>query len=809
MAVVMHFFQHRPLLNDKEEKMKKFMTYLALLTFFATMSLPATALAVTDANVSAAVAGGQAYLVAEQITPVFGTGVIRSKITTSNFPAANNGPAVGDTDKRFVDISEDGNTLTLSGPTVNDTNDVYTRTSGNAGPAGTWKTADKAETLTISGDGTFTLTVVDGENTYTATGTYTYNETEKYLKSGGYWNDGNQTSYPLTSTAFAVAALLEIGYDRNSDVILGGILYILQHVDNDTASDSFGAFTGEKDTYTTGACLIAVSLYNDPGDEMRTIIQNGVAYLLSSQIKLPDDTNPFYGGWSYEKETSTDWADLSNTQFAVMGLWYANRYLGETLSGQAWTEALLKYIQRCHGWYNPAFLVLNTSTSDFPEAFGPAAGTDHMTIVTGADGVVDYAAALTVKMGNNDTLTFTRVKGTGTETSIAGDWQVVEGTTTTTTLHFNGDGTYTATGTDDNGTYAASGTYEVLNQTWNDQNWVKTNHDIWGRDGAFSYEPDSQSFYGYGTMLGAGLWCLGMTGQDTNPMVDIAVAFFADDAHYGWGDSLGGINVGGSGAYYYSVYAMAKGLTATIGPKQKVGGHDWVQDLKDEMVDPANGHIQTVAASDPTQNYWAGTTWGDGGDIMGTSWVLMSLAFADPNVESPHKILADDPNLDNPIKGSITLTVKNGVTISGAIRSAIADAVKGLTVTMPIGAIKFRLNHVPVGGTAEMDIEIPGAGLDKANLHSFVKDDGTAKGSLKQGLKWFKMANGNWKGLSNVPIEIDRDAGVIKVTLRDGGPEDADGVANGIIEDPGAPGIDEGSSGGDNNDDICFIQSLF
>ena len=63
-----------------------------------------------------------------------------------------------------------------------------------------------------------------------------------------------------------------------------------------------------------------------------------------------------------------------------------------------------------------------------------------------------------------------------------------------------------------------------------------------------------------------------------------------------------------------------------------------------------------------------------------------------------------------------------------------------------------------------------------------------ADGTVKAGLNWFKVAGGTWKG-TGVPITVDLVNKVITVKLTDGGSEDADGVVNGKIVDPGAPGF--------------------
>lgn len=747
---------------------------------------------VTDQEVSAAVAGGQRYLVAQQEAPVFGTGAAVFTVVTSDFPEGT-GPQEGEVYSPFVDLSGE-NTMVLFGPTVYDSEDTYTLEGVADGIVGTWQMSnDGTETFTINANDTFTYTETNG-TTYTATGTYTYNPDTQWLKSGGYWND-NRQGQKVASTGTAVAALLETGYDRNSEVIEAGIMYLKQFVHNDPEDNYFGAIFDEyggDGNYNNAIALVALSLYNDPSPAYQAIIQNSVNFIKSYQNLSPaPETNSYYGAWSYNWDPSPSGGDLSNTQFATMGLWYGYQYLGKAVPSEAWASALLQYLKRCQLWDNPDMLILNFANSDFPVESGLTAGTYHMTLVSvGAEEMV-------IKEQNTGDETSLDREGAGT--TIVGTWHLYsEDGDATFTLNNNGTFTVAGKNASETENYSASGTYEHKTiGGWNDQAWV-ANYDVWGQYGNFSYSSTGSSFT-TGTMLGAGLWCLGMIGQDTSDMANVAVGYFANDDNYTWDTGL-------SSNYYYAVYAMAKGLTATVGTSQKVGKYEWVQDLKDMLVDPDNEKILTVAESDPVQNYWQGAGGLDGGNILCTSWVLMSLAFSDINTESPQKILADDPVMDYPNRGRITLTVKNGVTISGAVRTAVEDAEKGTTVTMPIGAMKFTLNHVPVGGTAVLEIQVPENALDPTDKHSFINADG----SIKDGLNWFKIKQGAWKKVDSVPIEIDKEANVIRVTLKDGGPEDDDGQADGKIVDPAAPGYgtEAPATGLDSGSDFCFIRTV-
>ncbi|QTA82229.1 terpenoid cyclase domain-containing protein [Desulfonema limicola] len=501
---------------------------------------------------------------------------------------------------------------------------------------------------------------------------------EGNLTDGGYWTDSRQRE-PLASTAFAVSALLETGVPRTDQTVIDGVNYIKQYVNEDGGI----YMPSNRSNYINAACLVALSLYGIPGAdaEYDTMVQNSMDYSLSRQnLPLPEGSlqtpeeyyGAYYGGWTYRKTSSGEQSqgDLSNTQFAVMGLWYAHRYLGKSTIGEPWSEALFTYLKRCHGWYD-----------------------------------------------------------------------------------------------EENG------------QTWNDQAWAK-NKNVVGTDGGFSYKPDYAEFYPGGSMTAAGIWSLFMIGHDQHEMINIAIEWF--DHNYTWDINPGAYYSGDMSAYYYYVYSMAKALTSVLG-NQLVGEHDWIQDLKDTMLEKM---IEVDGNEIPAQNYWAGTGSLDGGNIIATSWVLMSLAFAAPDVESPEKILADDPNLETPIPGSVTISADGDVTISDTLRVSFQEAEIDPDVVLPVGGFEFTFNKVGQGEATVLTIKLPKGALEPGGENSFINEDG----SQKEGLAWFKIQEGKWVGLPDVLIEIDMEAYSLQVTLKDGGPEDADGLVNGKIVDPGAPG---------------------
>jgi hypothetical protein len=281
---------------------------------------------------------------------------------------------------------------------------------------------------------------------------------------------------------------------------------------------------------------------------------------------------------------------------------------------------------------------------------------------------------------------------------------------------------------------------------------------------------------------GGGMWSLAMIGQteaklnptDTATMLQNAVTWYSNN--YTWQYSQ---------AYMYAIYGVSKALTASIGPGALVGTHDWATDMKSEVINSAHRTHVDAVGDVPAYDYWDSNSGLDPQAVAQTAWVLTSLAFASTTTESTEKLLAQQDPLDNTVRGLVTLHTTGGVTISSAERGLVGAASLGANVVLPIGSLNFTLNNVTVGGTALLTITPPAGALDATNPHAFVQADGI---TIKPGLNWFKITGGAWKGVGTVPITVDLSKGVIAVTLKDGGPEDADGVANGKIVDPGAPG---------------------
>lgn len=111
------------------------------------------------------------------------------------------------------------------------------------------------------------------------------------------------------------------------------------------------------------------------------------------------------------------------------------------------------------------------------------------------------------------------------------------------------------------------------------------------------------------------------------------------------------------------------------------------------------------------------------------------------------------------------------ITTSGAVISPIdsvatPDGAPGNCVTYPIGWLSYTITNVPVGGTIEVNFSFP-AGTDPTGYMNF--------------------ENGKFTTLSGNEVSVSGNTMILRLT--DGGPLDADGEANGVIVDQGAPFI--------------------
>lgn len=166
-----------------------------------------------------------------------------------------------------------------------------------------------------------------------------------------------QRDYSLATACMVVSGLLETGVSASDVHVQKAIGYILSFWNE--AEQKFVPQEAWEETYDTGVILMALSLFGSiseteeedfPG--FRSKVQAAYDHLVSFQHNEDNGITSgdvHYGGWTY-LSGSFGFTDLSNTQYAALGLWYASRYLGYSMDEAEWADRLLVYVTRCHGW---------------------------------------------------------------------------------------------------------------------------------------------------------------------------------------------------------------------------------------------------------------------------------------------------------------------------------------------------------------------------------------------------------------------------------------------------------------------------
>jgi len=134
-------------------------------------------------------------------------------------------------------------------------------------------------------------------------------------------------------------------------------------------------------------------------------------------------------------------------------------------------------------------------------------------------------------------------------------------------------------------------------------------------DGGFVYYPGASlagDVYSYGSMTGAGIWGLRLSNVDKdNPRVDAALDWVIDNYMM---DGNPGMSNPGTFQYYYYL-SMSKALTMT--EPDLIGGHNWYQDLSDNLT-----------ALQKPEGYWVNDRdawcWENNKDLV-TSYSILSL----------------------------------------------------------------------------------------------------------------------------------------------------------------------------------------
>jgi hypothetical protein len=169
-------------------------------------------------------------------------------------------------------------------------------------------------------------------------------QTDTTDSTQGYWT-GSST---IGETGIATAALIETG--KISDVAYRPIIdkaikYLKSQ--QDASSGCIGS-----QTYETGLAVVALALYgsNVPMTvaelgPYQTVVRDAINCQKVHQNIVENSCaagGTSYGGWGYGTCGS---ADMSNTQFAAMGIYYGSKFLGEATHGTTWANGLLDFLR--------------------------------------------------------------------------------------------------------------------------------------------------------------------------------------------------------------------------------------------------------------------------------------------------------------------------------------------------------------------------------------------------------------------------------------------------------------------------------
>ncbi len=189
----------------------------------------------------------------------------------------------------------------------------------------------------------------------------------------GSWSDN------VGTTALAALAFLNYGYrEEESEPVEKAIRYILSNVQEDSSIYSAGT-----PTYETALAVLA--LFATENAQYNEIIVNARNWLVRSQWDVNclwgsiDPDNWLYGGFGYGDPG--EWADLSNTQFALMALSPKKPPDIPEVAPEVWTKARV-FIGRCQNDpdYNDRPWAHDSSQSSYDDGglvYTPGGGTSY------------------------------------------------------------------------------------------------------------------------------------------------------------------------------------------------------------------------------------------------------------------------------------------------------------------------------------------------------------------------------------------------------------------------------------------------
>ncbi|MEM2914192.1 MAG: prenyltransferase/squalene oxidase repeat-containing protein, partial [Candidatus Bathyarchaeia archaeon] len=160
---------------------------------------------------------------------------------------------------------------------------------------------------------------------------------------GSWTYSGRITEENVGLTSIAVLSFLNWGLDETDFNVLQAINWILEQQKIDGSIT-----TGTYEVYDTSLAILA--LVATRKSKYYSNITSATNFLIS--IQNDEDTgysqlSKYYGGWPYWKGMS-DWADLSNSQFVMLALWYAEQFnpTDTIVPAEVWNKAEI-FVTRC------------------------------------------------------------------------------------------------------------------------------------------------------------------------------------------------------------------------------------------------------------------------------------------------------------------------------------------------------------------------------------------------------------------------------------------------------------------------------
>jgi hypothetical protein len=137
--------------------------------------------------------------------------------------------------------------------------------------------------------------------------------------------------------------------------------------------------------------------------------------------------------------------------------------------------------------------------------------------------------------------------------------------------------------------------------------------------------------------------------------------------------------------------------------------------------------------------------------------------------------------------GTATFTT-NGGAINSLTASAAVPCGSLAGYSFPQGFFSFKITNITPGSTVTVTIKFPS--------------------NIPANSQYWKCSNGQWVNVTSLVGDNDGD-NILTLTITDGGPGDADGVANGVISDPGGPVVPLAGAISGGNSSSSAIPELF